>query len=490
MTRAADAQLDELIARIRRLAHSPEDVGGPFRFLTRPFHRVFSRKPQLSVERIGALLRELNAASPEPDRLRLCLAEAVEELDDDVDALERACIADGKPPAAHLLWLWRVYGVVACAAQAIEDGDREGYRVAGARDPRILVEPLTTTAPVDAEGRERIAPIALVDALLDTARAEPDHLGRRRRLVEAARHALLEASVAVDLDEDAALARREWMAREIQAINALEAAGLRADVGLLHQAKRALSHGDQQTLHATLRGLDGIATSRGDLSLGRITGRALTAFDRRSPQAAGGPGRRADAVAATARRALGGDVEKAISEGYVRARSNLAVRAKERSGVVRRHLDDARGYIDDSAAVEQLLATFGVDGAVVRYNTFYRPGKWVMRILQETTEPGFVPCRNGRFEHNIVVFRRADVSTFVNVGSNTAPETFTFADNLWYCEDRPQASKPTLPTPETGGIYGVDPQFADPEKNDFKPRSGRAAGFGASALKRVGQGLP
>ncbi len=132
---------------------------------------------------------------------------------------------------------------------------------------------------------------------------------------------------------------------------------------------------------------------------------------------------------------------------------------------------------------EAPVAYVGVDGAVVRYNTFYRPGKWVMRILQETTEPGFVPCRNGRFGRNIVVFRRADVSTFVNVGPHTAPETFRFADNFWYCEDRPQASKPTLPAPETGGIYGVDPQFADPEKNDFTPQDQQAAGFGASALK-------
>jgi hypothetical protein len=53
------------------------------------------------------------------------------------------------------------------------------------------------------------------------------------------------------------------------------------------------------------------------------------------------------------------------------------------------------------------IAFVGVDGATVRYNTIYRPSRWVMRILQETTEPGFPPCRNGRFEHNLIVFRAA-----------------------------------------------------------------------------------
>ena len=129
------------------------------------------------------------------------------------------------------------------------------------------------------------------------------------------------------------------------------------------------------------------------------------------------------------------------------------------------------------------LVFVGVDGAVVRYNTIYHPSKWVMRILQETTEKGFVPCRNGRFEHNLVVFRRADVQVFVNVGPHTQPETFQFAKNLWYCEDRPEASKPVLPVMERGAVYGVDPRLEAPAKELFRPLNLRAAGFGATAWK-------
>lgn len=127
------------------------------------------------------------------------------------------------------------------------------------------------------------------------------------------------------------------------------------------------------------------------------------------------------------------------------------------------------------------VAYVGVDGAEVRYNTFFRPEKWVIRVLQETNEPGFVACRKGRFEHNLVVFRQADVGPFVNIGPNTRPETFVFSHNLWYCEDRPDASRPRLPGAETDGVYGIDPELEGPDRNRFRPQNPKAKPFGALA---------
>ncbi|GAB4459736.1 MAG: hypothetical protein OHK0029_22700 [Armatimonadaceae bacterium] len=104
---------------------------------------------------------------------------------------------------------------------------------------------------------------------------------------------------------------------------------------------------------------------------------------------------------------------------------------------------------------EAPLAFVGVDGAVVRRCRIERPGKWVIRILQETREPGFVPCRNVLFEENTVLFRSDRwVEGGINIGSGVAAETFRFRRNRWYCEDNPARSKPRLPTPEEGGIYG------------------------------------
>jgi hypothetical protein len=113
------------------------------------------------------------------------------------------------------------------------------------------------------------------------------------------------------------------------------------------------------------------------------------------------------------------------------------------------------------------VAFVGVDGARVRFNTFFMPRKWVMRILQETTADDFVPCRRGEFTDNLVVYRGAEVAIAVNVGPKTEPASFTFARNYWYCADAPARSKPQLPVAEKDGAGGEDPLLKDPEQGDF-----------------------
>lgn len=101
------------------------------------------------------------------------------------------------------------------------------------------------------------------------------------------------------------------------------------------------------------------------------------------------------------------------------------------------------------------VAFVGVDGAVVRFNTIERPNRWALRILQETKAPGFVACRNGEFTDNTIVFDSTRWSEGgVNIGSGTAPATFKFARNWWYCADSPERSRPRLPTTEVDGQYG------------------------------------
>lgn len=99
-------------------------------------------------------------------------------------------------------------------------------------------------------------------------------------------------------------------------------------------------------------------------------------------------------------------------------------------------------------------AFVGVDGATFAGNTVLFPARWIFRLLQETAAPGFVPCRNVSITGNTIRFRRAQVQVEVNVGAGTAPETQQFRGNRWFAEDRPQASRPRLPVPETGGQYG------------------------------------
>ncbi len=116
------------------------------------------------------------------------------------------------------------------------------------------------------------------------------------------------------------------------------------------------------------------------------------------------------------------------------------------------------------------VAFVGVNGAVVRYNTIYRPTRWVLRILQENQSPEFVPCRNGTFSNNVIVFHSNELTQAVNIGAMTDSKSFHFSDNFWYCEDRPQNSRRSirLPTQETSGTYGVDPRLRAPRQGDLR----------------------
>lgn len=130
------------------------------------------------------------------------------------------------------------------------------------------------------------------------------------------------------------------------------------------------------------------------------------------------------------------------------------------------------------------VAFVGVDTAVVRFNTFYLPQRWLIRILQETTGADFVPCRRGSFTDNLVAFDSRQWSAGgVNVGPGTAASTFQFARNWWYCLDAPARSRPTLPVAETGGTYGISPEFRQADQGDLRLVPGSPAGaVGAEAL--------
>lgn len=135
------------------------------------------------------------------------------------------------------------------------------------------------------------------------------------------------------------------------------------------------------------------------------------------------------------------------------------------------------------------FAFVGVDGATVRFNTVYLPGRWALRILQETTAEGFLPCRGGVFTDNLIVFRSEQwAEGGCNIGPHTAAETFRFARNFWFCLDRPERSHPTLPTPEENGQYGLDPRFLDAAAGDFRLQADSPAqGCGYTALPPEGE---
>jgi hypothetical protein len=138
------------------------------------------------------------------------------------------------------------------------------------------------------------------------------------------------------------------------------------------------------------------------------------------------------------------------------------------------------------------VASLGFVGCVdclAANNTLVDPERWVLRILQETTTGGsnvFLPSQNGRFLNNLVYFARAGFSTTINIGANTQPESFSFANNLWYAHDEPSRSTPSdRPVAEPGGIYAEDPLLVNPSNGDYAIRStspARGAGMAIPEL--------
>jgi hypothetical protein len=134
------------------------------------------------------------------------------------------------------------------------------------------------------------------------------------------------------------------------------------------------------------------------------------------------------------------------------------------------------------------IAWVTAKGGHVHHNTIIFPEKWILRILQETKDTNFKPCHGGIFENNLIIYD-SQVDVFVNVGPQTAPETFKFRNNAWH-QVGGSGRKPVLPTPEENGIYNVKVsvdtqslqqgivQVDDPKLLDY---------VGAQSYKPIGQ---
>ena len=121
------------------------------------------------------------------------------------------------------------------------------------------------------------------------------------------------------------------------------------------------------------------------------------------------------------------------------------------------------------------IAYVGSTRVKVYNNTFYQPENWVIRILQENTTPGFLACRDNEFRNNIVYL--PNDLTEVNIGSNTASETFTFSNNLWYNANSSSWS-PNLPVTDVDQVID-DPLFEDADNENFRiPPVSPAVGAG------------
>jgi hypothetical protein len=137
-------------------------------------------------------------------------------------------------------------------------------------------------------------------------------------------------------------------------------------------------------------------------------------------------------------------------------------------------------------------AFVGCEGSCLfAHNTVYRPGRWALRILNE--RPDLVAeTRDGRVMYNIFVVDSA-LATFVNIGPDTDPGSFTFDGNLWFHLDDAGFTMDTIPNDggatlaQTNAIVQEDPLLGDPTSGDFtlgdaSPAIGRAGALAERTL--------
>lgn len=128
------------------------------------------------------------------------------------------------------------------------------------------------------------------------------------------------------------------------------------------------------------------------------------------------------------------------------------------------------------------IAFVGCIRVKVINNTFYKPKKWVIAILQENTDTGFLTCSVNEFSNNIV-YLETDLFE-VNIGSNTDPSSFIFNNNLWYNESY-KSWVPNLPVVDPNQLIG-DPLFLNGLSDNFilQPNS-PAIGSGQKNLSAI-----
>ncbi len=330
--------------------------------VTRPIRRAATRvrlwlgwRPHLRTTALSALHAARALSGGQPAAFPALLGAAVAELDHNLTELERAREADQPVDGRSVTWLWR-----ACRslhALSKRSGNDPGRPALEVLDP--LIDAPSSSADAAAPSSAAPQPGAAararaVDPLLLAARAETDDLERRRRLLEAARELLFDAAASLSLDAKAVSDRHLHIARDIEIIDRLQAAGLDPRVGLRYQLRRAAGRNDAGRVHAALSALHAFAESNGDARLGELTRGALDAFwagkDRRDPV------ERRRSLQRSGEDAFGEQVMEAIAAGYRQGRKNIGTQRKAAVELA------AKSYFDAQGVPATIRAALAVDG--------------------------------------------------------------------------------------------------------------------------------
>jgi len=133
------------------------------------------------------------------------------------------------------------------------------------------------------------------------------------------------------------------------------------------------------------------------------------------------------------------------------------------------------------------FAFVGSRNCSFNHNTVVNPEKWCFRILQENMNNQLVKCSYNSVTNNIFYFG-ANVSTIINIGANTQPETFAYDKNLWYNYDNINWQMPKYEGTFTDQLYGLNPLFVNILDSNLALKENSPA-IGAASLGIVSDSL-
>lgn len=375
MTLPSEKHREALAALAHRIEHvgKSADVSMLYR-VAAPVFGALGWKPKLSASAAKSLVQTFVAqARPSEAQVEAAFSAALVELEQNVTNVERLAAVRKSPPVAYASWLRRSYELLVRAEGALSPVDAEESEelsdLVACTDPVTLAPPLVPLAPREpASGenepqndrsRDRVVllELAAVDHLLQAARGEKEILARRRRLFEAARQVLLDASAALPLDPAAVAERKNAILIEITRLGRLEAAGVEFEVGLVHQARTAIVRGEEGRLRAVVAALDHVARSSGDAQLRRLSRKAT--HEVFGDVRAVGDAARRESLERSAEEQLGADVCARVKDAYENARASKTANPSEDANLARAE----RSYLTEGAHAELLMASLAIDGA-------------------------------------------------------------------------------------------------------------------------------
>jgi hypothetical protein len=340
--------LAEIAARLETLATHGPPPPHPWERVARRLWRSLATRHAFEIEAIATLVR-----APGPATLKA----ALEQLERRVSDVERLARVTGRTPIAQLNWLWRLYQILYRALQLLDEAPEVARQLLAASVECHQLHPL-----IDPTVPGFVPAATSVDPMLDAAGHEFRRLGRKRRLLEAARQLLLEAVAAGEVNSQAAQARRQAISAQLAQLDRLQAAGVSPDVDLLYQVREARAHRDLQRLTATLTALERTAAEGGQERLAQLAGQALQRLwagtDRFSDSA------RAASLARSQQELFGKEARARIEAGYRRVTASLPkLREQWKDQLDALLFEHVQRYLAGDPTAATLAAATAVDGS-------------------------------------------------------------------------------------------------------------------------------